>query len=327
MATVDALKSGDRRALARAITLVESTRAADEEAASRLLEALGPVEPARWRLGISGAPGVGKSTFIEAFGPRGAEAGPEDRGADRRSLVATERRLHPRRQDQDGTARAQRLGLHPLVALARRARRRGAAHPGRHPPRRGGGLRSRDGGDRGRRAVGGGGRLHDGHVRPRAGAWRRRQPPGGQARHHGTRRPRRRQQGRRRPRRHRPPHGCGLPFRPRPDAAAGGLLDLPGRTVLLALRRGSGRGVGGRGGLVPRRLGPSRGAPPPPGLGRAARGGADPHHGAADGREGDATPRPRTSRRRWRPGGCRSGPRRGGSWTAAEGVDRITPPM
>ena len=68
MATVDALKSGDRRALARAITLVESTNAADEEAASRLLEALGPVEPARWRLGISGAPGVGKSTFIEAFG-------------------------------------------------------------------------------------------------------------------------------------------------------------------------------------------------------------------------------------------------------------------
>ena len=72
---VDALKSGDRRALARAITLVESTRAEDEDQACGLLEALGEVKPARWRLGISGAPGVGKSTFIEAFGLKALEEG------------------------------------------------------------------------------------------------------------------------------------------------------------------------------------------------------------------------------------------------------------
>ena len=72
---VDALKSGDRRALARAITLVESTRAEDEDEAFGLLEALGEVRPARWRLGISGAPGVGKSTFIEAFGLWALEEG------------------------------------------------------------------------------------------------------------------------------------------------------------------------------------------------------------------------------------------------------------
>ncbi len=60
--------AGDRRALARAITLVESTRA-DHRAESReLLAALLPRTGGAARLGVSGAPGVGKSTFIECFG-------------------------------------------------------------------------------------------------------------------------------------------------------------------------------------------------------------------------------------------------------------------
>lgn len=63
-----AVTSGDRRALARAITLVESTRAADQKDAEALLTALLPHTGRAVRLGISGAPGVGKSTFIEAFG-------------------------------------------------------------------------------------------------------------------------------------------------------------------------------------------------------------------------------------------------------------------
>ncbi|MBB5223115.1 LAO/AO transport system kinase [Amaricoccus macauensis] len=57
---------GDRRALARAITLVESTRADHREAARALLAAL-PVRPAL-RVGLTGTPGVGKSSFIEALG-------------------------------------------------------------------------------------------------------------------------------------------------------------------------------------------------------------------------------------------------------------------
>jgi LAO/AO transport system kinase len=63
-----ALKAGDRRALAQAITLVESTRPDHRRAAERMLDAVlpGPVDTIR--LGISGVPGVGKSTFIEAFG-------------------------------------------------------------------------------------------------------------------------------------------------------------------------------------------------------------------------------------------------------------------
>ena len=63
-----ALRAGDRRALARAITLVESTRADHRAAAEELLAALLPAGDGTVRLGISGAPGVGKSTFIEAFG-------------------------------------------------------------------------------------------------------------------------------------------------------------------------------------------------------------------------------------------------------------------
>ncbi len=61
------LQSGERRALARAITLVESARADHRAQATELLAALGTGKQAL-RIGLSGTPGVGKSTFIEAFG-------------------------------------------------------------------------------------------------------------------------------------------------------------------------------------------------------------------------------------------------------------------
>ncbi len=63
-----AVRAGDRRALARAVTLVESTRADHREDAARLIELLAPAAGGAFRIGISGVPGVGKSTFIEAFG-------------------------------------------------------------------------------------------------------------------------------------------------------------------------------------------------------------------------------------------------------------------
>lgn len=62
------VSEGDRRALARAITLVESARADHRQAAARLLERLGQLGREALRIGLSGTPGVGKSTFIEAFG-------------------------------------------------------------------------------------------------------------------------------------------------------------------------------------------------------------------------------------------------------------------
>ena len=68
MSRAAALRRGDRRALARAITLTESSRADDRRAAAALLDEILPHTGDSLRLAISGAPGVGKSTFIERFG-------------------------------------------------------------------------------------------------------------------------------------------------------------------------------------------------------------------------------------------------------------------
>jgi LAO/AO transport system kinase len=62
------LLAGDRRALAQAITLIESTRSDHRERADALLAAVLPRTGKSVRLGITGVPGVGKSTFIERFG-------------------------------------------------------------------------------------------------------------------------------------------------------------------------------------------------------------------------------------------------------------------
>ncbi|MEN9559778.1 MAG: hypothetical protein RLZZ502_989 [Pseudomonadota bacterium] len=62
------LIANDRRAIAKAITLLESTRADHRMQADALLTELLPRSGNSFRLGISGVPGVGKSTFIEALG-------------------------------------------------------------------------------------------------------------------------------------------------------------------------------------------------------------------------------------------------------------------
>lgn len=62
------IRAGNRRALARAITLVESTRQDHREQASALLEMITAHAGNSIRLGITGVPGVGKSSFIEVFG-------------------------------------------------------------------------------------------------------------------------------------------------------------------------------------------------------------------------------------------------------------------
>ena len=64
----DGIVKGDRRALARAITLIESARPDHRKAAGQLLEALKDTGRQAIRIGLSGTPGVGKSTFIESFG-------------------------------------------------------------------------------------------------------------------------------------------------------------------------------------------------------------------------------------------------------------------
>jgi GTPase len=63
-----AVRAGERRAVAKTITLLESTRPEDAELGQELLERLVPETGGAVRLGITGPPGVGKSTLIEALG-------------------------------------------------------------------------------------------------------------------------------------------------------------------------------------------------------------------------------------------------------------------
>ena len=67
--------AGDRLVLSRAITLMESTRTDDAEQAEALLEAVLPHSGNSIRVGITGVPGVGKSTFLDSFGTYVTEQG------------------------------------------------------------------------------------------------------------------------------------------------------------------------------------------------------------------------------------------------------------
>lgn len=67
-ALIAGVLAGQRRALAKAITLIESTRPDHQERAAAVLDALLPQTGNSLRIGITGVPGAGKSTFIEAFG-------------------------------------------------------------------------------------------------------------------------------------------------------------------------------------------------------------------------------------------------------------------
>jgi LAO/AO transport system kinase len=67
--------AGDRVLLAQAITLVESGLSADQELATALIQELLPHTGQSFRIGVTGVPGVGKSSFIEVFGERLLDAG------------------------------------------------------------------------------------------------------------------------------------------------------------------------------------------------------------------------------------------------------------
>lgn len=67
-AYIDGVLSSDRIVLSKAITLIESRLDSDQKLAERLLQALLPYSGNSIRIGVTGVPGVGKSTFIETFG-------------------------------------------------------------------------------------------------------------------------------------------------------------------------------------------------------------------------------------------------------------------
>jgi len=68
MIALDKLYQADRRVLGQAITLLESTRHDHRLQAEAMLGQIMPYTGNALRIGISGVPGVGKSTFIDAFG-------------------------------------------------------------------------------------------------------------------------------------------------------------------------------------------------------------------------------------------------------------------
>ncbi len=65
---IDGILSGNRTLLSRAITLIESTKKEHQQQAEKIIEACLPHAGNSFRIGITGVPGVGKSTFIESFG-------------------------------------------------------------------------------------------------------------------------------------------------------------------------------------------------------------------------------------------------------------------
>ncbi|MBC8124881.1 MAG: methylmalonyl Co-A mutase-associated GTPase MeaB [Candidatus Kapabacteria bacterium] len=71
----DEVRTGSRRALARALSLVESTTPSDRESAFELLELCTTVKKTSRRVGLTGSPGVGKSTLVESLGLLLVESG------------------------------------------------------------------------------------------------------------------------------------------------------------------------------------------------------------------------------------------------------------
>ena len=155
------LRAGHRAALARAITLIESRRADHQAAARELVQTLLPETGKAIRVGITGSPGVGKSTTIDALGmfliarghsvavlavdPSSARSGGSILGDKTRMarLVGVRPRLHP-----------------PLAGL-RHARRGRGENPRGDAALRGRGLRRDPGGNRRHRPIRDRGLRHD----------------------------------------------------------------------------------------------------------------------------------------------------------------------
>ena len=186
------LLAGDKRALARAITLVES----DDPAGWELVREVYPKTGQAAVIGLTGAPGAGKSTLIGALIKLRRAADREVARALDRPVLALHARRAARRPHPPDRALPRPRRLHPLDGQPRRARRpqRGGAAGGAAHGRRRQGRRVP--GDRGRRP--GRGRHHrprrHGRARPHARLGRL--DPGAEGRDHGDPRHHRRQQGR-----------------------------------------------------------------------------------------------------------------------------------
>ena len=119
-----AIRAGERASLARAITLIESKRADHRKSAHQLVQDLLPQPGKALRVGITGSPGVGKSTTIDTLGTYLTERGHKvavlavDPSSTRTggSILGDKTRMPRLANDRER--------LHPALALVRHARRR-----------------------------------------------------------------------------------------------------------------------------------------------------------------------------------------------------------
>ncbi len=148
------VRGGDRRALAKAITLAESTRADHQALARAMMANLLPATGGGLRMGISGAPGVGKSTLIEALGLHLVEEGHHVAvlAVDPSSSISGGSILGDKTRMEE-LSRQPHAFIRPSPARRCPGRRR-RTHARGHPAGRGGGFRYRD--------------RRDGRRRPRA---------------------------------------------------------------------------------------------------------------------------------------------------------------
>jgi LAO/AO transport system kinase len=125
----DEILKGDRRALAKAITLVESTKAEDQTEAHQLIQDLLPHTGKSLRIGISGTPGVGKSTLIETLGMNYLKQGKRvavlavdpSSSKNRGSILGDKSRMTKLSQQQNAFIRPSPAGGH-LGGVARKTR-------------------------------------------------------------------------------------------------------------------------------------------------------------------------------------------------------------
>jgi LAO/AO transport system kinase len=154
----EGLARGDRAVLARAITLMESKRADHRATARDLLRGAMPRTGAAIRVGITGVPGVGKSTAIDSLGALLTGQGRKvavlavDPSSSRTGGAILGDKTRMARLSADARR------LHPPLPVLRHPRRRGREDRETTLLLRGGGIRRDPGGDGRRRAVGNGGR-------------------------------------------------------------------------------------------------------------------------------------------------------------------------
>ena len=188
----------DRTLLGRAITLVESNAPRHLDAAQEMLKILLPHTGNSVRLGITGYPGAGKSTFIEALGNHLCDAGHKvavlavdpTSSLSRGSILGDKTRMERLTRRPEAFIRPSPSG----GGLGRS----GPQKPGDDPGLRGGRLRRDSGGDGGRGPERGHGPLHGGFFSFGDDSRGRRRTAGHKARHHGIGRRHPDQQGRQR---------------------------------------------------------------------------------------------------------------------------------